>query len=575
MTLATLRVQRRARGESASSVNASAYTSVGMWCLAGRYEPERISGNSPRAELAHVVQQRSGAATSTGETGPVLDSYEPEAQQASVAILNGSPVEIRGGTNQPALQLSPLSDEVNAVWPKGTAEVFRVLREHAPLKTPDPDLEQWMSIYLSEDDLWRAHKILAKGPESKWDSADKQEEADRAQRDEVAGITPAGGGEAKKAVAAPKNHAGDKLEPTEITAIAKMPGVGGAATSDVTGKLDSRRFVLHDTASGSLTEAQITEQDKTERKAKPAQKGPLGVGYSLVRRPGFIEMNRKSMFEQWRPTATEWEKGEKEMDIKKRVILMRQVSTALDPAQRTEAINFQMSKFGLSQAELKTDGQNPATELDPASKCVPAEKDPCIRTLGGWTIEYVCNTKAWNQPAKPAAEAAKGAAGAGAGAGSAKTSTAADDAKAKAAAEEKAKTAKAAEAACTELGPIFKLRAERVASTTNVEIRQVGDSAPLPKPPYTEGQYESVKNLYLKAALEAGAFPEITTHFWVDRALRGHNDPRCFDMHKLYKLISDAMGHNSGDRYGDEPKYGPKWVEHNVWWGKDCGDAPK
>ena len=440
----------------------------------GRYEPERLSGKALLAhQLAHVVQQSSGAASSLGQAGPALDSYEPEAQQASVAILNGSPVEIRGGTSQPALQLSPLSDEVNAVWPKGTEEVFRVLREHAPLKTPDPDLEQWMSIYLNENELWRAHKILAKGPESKWDSADKQEEADRAQRDVVAGITPGGGGDVKK-TAPPKNHAGEKLAPAEIAAISKMTAVGGAAVSDVTGKLDSRRFVLHDTASGTLTEAQITEQDKKERAAKP-QKGPLGVGYSLVRRPGFIELNRKSMFEQWRPTATEWEKAEKELDIKKRVILMRQVSAALDPAQRTEAINFQMTKFGLSQAELKTDGQNPTAELDPASKCVPAEKDPCIRTLGGWTIEYVCNTKAWT---KPAAEPAKGAAGAGAGAGSAKTSTAADDAKAKAAAEEKAKTVKAAEAACTELGPIFKLRAERVASTTNVEIRQWATARP-------------------------------------------------------------------------------------------------
>ena len=77
-------------------------------------------------------------------------------------------------------------------------------------------------------------------------------------------------------------------------------------------------------------------------------------------------------------------------------------------------------------------------------------------------------------------------------------------------------------------------------TTANVEVvqergpdcRTTGSLVRLPA--YTTAQYNNVQTLYLRAALEAGRFPEITTHFWVDRTFSGaHCDPRCFDLGNL------------------------------------------
>jgi hypothetical protein len=126
-----------------------------------------------------------------------------------------------------------------------------------------------------------------------------------------------------------------------------------------------------------------------------------------------------------------------------------------------------------------------------------------------------------------------------------------------------------------------------VTSTVPVEIVQPGvkdekkdqntcdpnnsNIAPLSDPPYSDDQYESVANLYLRAAYIAGTFPEITTHFVVDSFIGGHCDPRCFKLHHLYDLIAAKLGHAAGSTYGVVPTYGLKSGTSTIWW--DDGSA--
>jgi hypothetical protein len=133
-------------------------------------------------------------------------------------------------------------------------------------------------------------------------------------------------------------------------------------------------------------------------------------------------------------------------------------------------------------------------------------------------------------------------------------------------------------AGCATLKPYYEARQARVGSEVNIEIVQeagsdcstTGKLTPLPA--YTEDQYKSVASLYLQAALQAGRFPEITTHFWVDRAFKGHCDPRCFDLMHLYDTVSSLLGYGKGSTYGARPNYGTTWGTHNVWWNDTvCG----
>jgi hypothetical protein len=144
---------------------------------------------------------------------------------------------------------------------------------------------------------------------------------------------------------------------------------------------------------------------------------------------------------------------------------------------------------------------------------------------------------------------------------------------------------------CIALSAYFTEREARVASTFPVEIVQPGvkkgaknentcdpknlDSLPLSNPPYSDDQYNSLVKLYLRAALIAGLFPEVTTHFAVDAYLRGHCDPRCFNLTKFYDLIAAALGHGKGSTYGVKPSYGIESGTNNVWWDKTiCHHEP-
>jgi hypothetical protein len=142
-----------------------------------------------------------------------------------------------------------------------------------------------------------------------------------------------------------------------------------------------------------------------------------------------------------------------------------------------------------------------------------------------------------------------------------------------------AATAPNLEGACNRLAPLFTARAARIGSTVNVEIVQergtdcLATAAATPLSPYTDNQFQSVKRLYLRAALETGTFPEITTHFLIDRGIGDHCDPRCFNVNRLYSLIAAAFGHRAGSLYGITPSYGTA-APHNIWWyDRVCGGS--
>jgi hypothetical protein len=97
---------------------------------------------------------------------------------------------------------------------------------------------------------------------------------------------------------------------------------------------------------------------------------------------------------------------------------------------------------------------------------------------------------------------------------------------------------------------------------------------PLPNPPYTNDQYASLVLLYLRAARAAGRFPEVTTHFVVDAFIRGHCDPRCFDLQRFYNDVATALGHGQGSTYGPAPSYGTTWGTHNIWWNDRICNGP-
>jgi hypothetical protein len=147
---------------------------------------------------------------------------------------------------------------------------------------------------------------------------------------------------------------------------------------------------------------------------------------------------------------------------------------------------------------------------------------------------------------------------------------------------------------CKELADYFRSRAARVGSAVTVEILQETglkdpnlkgqqnacnpknpNLKPLPKPAYTDHQYQEIVLLYLRATLAAGRFPEITTHFMVDAFKQGHCDPRCFDLGRLYKMIATSLGHGQKSTYGIKPSYGTKWGTNNIWWDDTiCGGGP-
>jgi hypothetical protein len=284
------------------------------------------------------------------------------------------------------------------------------------------------------------------------------------------------------------------------------------------------RFVLHDTAA-AVGSSSIARQASENR-------GALGGGVAAYApAAGAATQTRTAFFEARRPTTSEYEKSSDVITQVNREAAVRQVWAATSDTERDAAVGRATAGHGYTPQEETAQATSARAQLNATSGMV--------YTTAHWVAEEICG-----------AVTSRGVA-----------------AIARSPAQEADLTA-----ACGTLAPYFTARSARVSSQTNVEIVQPAGSncattgTLVPLPAYSADQYSSVQRLYLLAAHEAGRFPEITTHFWVDRTFRGHCDPRCFNLGNLYGLVQAALGHPAGARYGAVPNYGPRWGTHNVWW---------
>lgn len=319
----------------------------------------------------------------------------------------------------------------------------------------------------------------------------------------------------------PLDMSNRRLTDADRQAIGPAAGTSGGGRTVLPPGL---RFTIHDTAAlvGGTRIAEMARQNR----------GPLGQGVAAyLPQAGSETRTRQSFFEARRPTTSEYEKAADLISQVDRERALRQVWRATSDAARSAAVAAATAGLGLSATEQTSEATAAQAQLNATSGM--------IYTTAHWVVEEICRgvtpTTAATIARTPASQADL-------------------------------------TAGCATLAPYFTARSARVSSATNVEIVQAPGSncrttgTLIPLPAYSADQYSAVTRLYLAAAAEAGRFPEIVTHFWVDRASRGHCDPRCIRLGDIYDQIRTALGHPAGARYGAVPNYGTAWGTHNVWW---------
>ncbi|MDP8993225.1 MAG: DUF4157 domain-containing protein [Actinomycetota bacterium] len=326
------------------------------------------------------------------------------------------------------------------------------------------------------------------------------------------------------------NRAGQALNPADRDRIAQLLGASppaGPALAFTRGP----QFVIHDTA-GEVGAGWIAGQ-------VAAGRGPLGeAAVAYVPRTGPEVIARPTFFDPRRPAGTQFERANDLMSKPLREDAYRAVWQASSAAAQTAALATALAGLSLTQAEVARETTTARTELGASSGMV--------HTTGSWVATELCSAAADRGVPAVAASAA---------------------------------TVPVLTAACARLTPVMAARRERLASTVNVETVQArgsvipGRGPALPTPAYTDDQYAGIARVYLRAALQAGRWPEITTHYVVDRGVGDHVDPRCFDLGALYRQIAALMGHPSTTRYGIQPLYGSA-PPSNVWWDRTVCGSP-
>lgn len=362
------------------------------------------------------------------------------------------------------------------------------------------------------------------------------------------------------------SRVGHPLNQQERQAIAQI--LGQPLSTDPDPAFDRiPKFILHDT-SGELS-------DSTIERMKQQARGPMGNGIAAyVSREGKVTIARSMFFNQRRPTATVYEKAADILPETVRNREIRRVWSATAASIRQAALKNVVAELNLNEPSLANRASiwlnAPSEQAFETLKARSSTNLDGGKTTGLWTVAQICNGVL-----NDSENAARMASSSG--------------------------TAATLKNACQKLNPVLSENRKRVASSTHVEILQkrgsecwvtnaqvraynqnVPDSLKiqanrvvpletLDRPAYTDEQYEQIARLYLQAALQAGQFPEITTHYWVDQGEFGrigtHCDPRGFDLMRLYRQISLALGHPQKTRYGIEPQYGihPEKGD-NVWW---------
>jgi hypothetical protein len=330
-----------------------------------------------------------------------------------------------------------------------------------------------------------------------------------------------------------ENVAGRSLNESEMQQIADFLQVPTPET-----RLNFDRtplFILHDTA-WSMTRGNIEEQKKYAR-------GPMKLGPNvyITRQPHPADKNildsiARPFFERYRPTATFYEQAAEILPAETRDQLVRQIWRLTPENIRTDGFNLALKEVPLSTRSARELEKRARIWLNTPSekafknlvKKYPTNYFDGAKTTGLWATEAICN-----QVSQPI---------------------------------------------CDRLRPIFAERNRRVISSVNIELVQAPGSHCVNKgrlqrlPGYTDFQYQQTAKYYLLAALQTGQLPQIISHFAADSFLINqgkypHCDPRGFDLQRLYDIISQALGYDSGTVYGIVPRYGTNIrAGDNIWW---------
>jgi hypothetical protein len=271
---------------------------------------------------------------------------------------------------------------------------------------------------------------------------------------------------------------------------------------------------------------------------KASARGPMGAGvHAWVPAKGAATIARPELFDPRRPTTTGFEKAPDVLEARPRDAALRSVWKNADIYDRIDALDKALRGLDLDAKEI-------GREEKKAEAWLAGGGEPSTTAL--WAVEEICRFAPKDVTGLEPAQAAVGT-------------------------------------GCAQLAPYFTARQERLGTTATVEIVQ--PKAGLPNPPYSEQQYESVLNLYLRAAHQAGRFPEVTTHYFIDqttkrasgRPVGDHVDPRCFNLTRFYRDIARFFGHAAGSIYGVAPLYGQKHGESTIWWSQGAchGKPPK
>ncbi len=326
-------------------------------------------------------------------------------------------------------------------------------------------------------------------------------------------------------------------------------------------------MILHDTA-GQLSREELENRPRYSD-------SPLGDGIAVyVPREGDAIVTRSAWFTPFRPTATAYEKGLDFMTEPQRNRSLRQVWQAANDRARQQAISAIVNQ----QVEKPKNLANRAalwfkTGSDRAFDAYLADHPHQVdggKTTAIWAMGHLCS-QVLGQPTQASQWAASPS------------------------------TVKTLVQSCQAVHPLLQANRTRLAGSFNVELVQmegsdcfvssaeiaafnaIADSAhqlpttqviPLQtadRPAYTDNQYEQLARLYLRAALEAGRYPQIVTHYWLDydngRKIGSHCDPRGLNLTELYRRIASYLGHSPEFLYGLKPAYGRSPEQgHNVWW---------
>jgi hypothetical protein len=331
----------------------------------------------------------------------------------------------------------------------------------------------------------------------------------------------------------PTNHTNRVLSPGERDKISAYLRSRNVSSSSIFNPLTDTRFILHDTS--------VIMSPIVLDRERQLGRGPLGLGVNaFLPRENATVLARPNFYEPRRPTTTEFEKASDILVKSDRERLLRQAWRSTNGDARHQALDTALANLNLSSSEIAKEQKEAREKLAAASGR--------IYTTATWAVEAICTR--YNGGDRSIANPSQ---------------------------EDSLRSA------CGPLTNYFNIRNSRVKSTVAAEILQVGtrsdkgnqntcsasnpNIATLPNPPYSDNQYNSITSMYLRAALAAGKFPQMTTHFALDTFdPEGHCDPRCFNLTKLYNEIASVMGHARGSSYGIVPSYGTRSGTNNIWW---------